>query len=207
VIPGIYAAGECACVSVHGANRLGTNSLVDLVVFGKRSGKHAAEYVKTVDYPPLPEDAAATAIATVETMLSREGKESVATIREEMQKVMMDRVGVFREEPGIKQAIAKIGELKERYCHVTIQDKGKRFNTDLLEAWELGCLLDLAQLTAEAALARTESRGAHSREDYKQRNDTNWLKHSLAWLKEGGDVELRYKPVTIIRYEPKERVY
>lgn len=207
VIPGLYAAGECACVSVHGANRLGTNSLVDLVVFGKRSGQHAAAYVKGIEFPDLPENAAEEAIAALESLRTREGKEKVATIREEMQTVMMDHVGVFREEPGIKQAIQKLAELKERYQHVGIQDKGQRFNTDLLEAWELGCLLDLAQVTAEAALARTESRGGHSREDYKQRDDENWLKHSLAWLRDDNRVELRYKPVTITRYEPKERVY
>ena len=207
VIPGLYAAGECACVSVHGANRLGTNSLLDLVVFGKRSGQHAAAYAKSVDFPDLPENAAEEAIAAMESLRTREGMEKVAAIREEMQKVMMDHVGVFREEPGIKQAVQKLAELKERYRHVGIQDKGQRFNTDLLEAWELGCLLDLAQVTAEAALARTESRGAHSREDYKQRDDQNWLKHSLAWLHDDNKVDLRYKPVTIKSYEPKERVY
>jgi succinate dehydrogenase / fumarate reductase flavoprotein subunit len=207
VIPGLYAAGECACVSVHGANRLGTNSLLDLVVFGKLAGVHAAEYAQKVDFPPLPDNPAAEIANTLQQLKAREGKESVAQIRDEMQQVMMAHVGVFREEPGIEQAVEKIQALQARYQKVGIEDKGTHFNTDLLEAWELGCLLDLAEVTAAAALNRTESRGAHSREDYKQRDDKNWLKHSLAWQKGDGEVELRYKPVTITKYEPKERVY
>ena len=206
VVPGLYAAGECACVSVHGANRLGTNSLLDLVVFGKLTGQHAAEYAKSVDFPSLPDQPAAAIAETIERLEARTGKEYAAQIREEMQQEMMRHVGVFREEPSIKQAIAKIRELKERYRHINLQDQGKLFNTDLLETWELGCLLDLAEVTAVAALNRTESRGAHSREDYKQRDDVNWLKHSLAWQHDG-DIELRYKPVTITNYQPKERVY
>ena len=206
VLPGLYAVGECACVSVHGANRLGTNSLNDLVVFGRRAGKHIAQYVKTAEFVPLPEDAHAEAVAQLERLRANEGTERVAEIRDTMQKVMMDHVGVFRTANGVRQAIDVIRELKERYCRVKIDDKGRRFNTDLLEAWELGNLLDLAEVTAVCALNRTESRGAHSREDYPQRDDENWLKHTLAYKKDG-EIEIKYKPVVITKYEPKERVY
>jgi len=207
VIPGLYAAGECACVSVHGGNRLGTNSLLDLVVFGKRAGEHMAEYVKTVPYPELPADAGKYITENLEQLRTRTGTEKVATIRDEMQKIMMEHVGVFREDAGIKLAIQKVRELRKRYQNITVQDKGKIFNTDLLEAWELGCLLELAEVTAESALARTESRGAHSREDYKTRDDQKWLVHSLAWNTKGNGVTLKYKPVTITNYKPMERTY
>ncbi len=206
VIPGLYAAGECACVSVHGANRLGTNSLLDLVVFGKRAGEHIAQYVQNVPFPELPDNATDSIKALLENLKNSSGKETVAKIREEMQDTMMDNVGVFREKVGIEKAIAKIHELQKRYQAISFQDKGTQFNTNLLEAWELGCLLDLAEITAEAALVRTESRGGHSREDYKERDDKNWLKHSIAWKNERG-VTLKYKPVTITKYQPKERVY
>ncbi len=207
VIPGLYAAGECACVSVHGANRLGTNSLVDLVVFGKRAGIHMAEYARGVDFPKLPANPAGEIAARLEEIRAGQGKEKVGTLRAEMQKTMMDYVGVFREEPGIQKAIDKVRELRQRYRAISIEDKGKRYNSDLLEAWELGALLDLALVTAESALARTESRGGHSREDYPKRDDATWLRHTMAWIEDSGEVELRYKPVTITAYQPKERVY
>ncbi|RME48404.1 MAG: succinate dehydrogenase/fumarate reductase flavoprotein subunit, partial [Caldilineae bacterium] len=153
------------------------------------------------------EEAAAAVRADLERILNSTGDESAGTLREEMQVVMMDKVSVFREEPGMAEAVQKIRQLRERYRHIKIDDKSKRFNTDLLEAWELGCLLDLALVTAESALARTESRGAHAREDYKKRDDENWLKHTLAWLDADGNITLRYKPVKITHYQPKERVY
>jgi succinate dehydrogenase / fumarate reductase flavoprotein subunit len=207
VIPGLYAAGECACVSVHGANRLGTNSLLDLVVFGRRAGKHMAEFCRQADLPPLPPNPAEPTIETVERLRNGAGDETPGRIREEMQQVMMDHVSVFREEAGLKQALAKLRELRERYQRIRIQDHGKTFNTDLMEAWELGSLLDLAYVTATCALNRTESRGAHSREDYPQRNDQEWLKHTLAYRLPDGEVEIRYKPVKITKWQPKERVY
>jgi succinate dehydrogenase / fumarate reductase flavoprotein subunit len=206
VMPGLFAAGECACVSVHGANRLGTNSLLDLVVFGKYAGLKAAEFAGGAEYKPLPGDAADPVRAQLDKLLKGNGKEKAATLTVEMRTVMMDDVGVFRNAEGMQRALGKVRELKERYQEVRVEDQGKIFNTDLLNTWELGNLLDLAEVTAAAALARTESRGGHAREDFPQRDDQNWLKHSLAWVR-GGEVELRYKPVVITKYQPKERVY
>jgi succinate dehydrogenase / fumarate reductase flavoprotein subunit len=207
ILPGFYAAGEVACVSVHGANRLGTNSLLDIIVFGKRSGIDMVRYCQESDFLPLPKEPEAFAREQLEALRGpQSGHERAADIRREMQDAMMDYVGVFREEPGIKQAIATIKELQDRYQRVVIDDKGKQYNTDLLEAWELGALLDTAEVTAVAALNRTESRGGHYREDYPKRDDKEWLKHSLAF-RQDGEVELRYKPVMITDYEPQERVY
>ncbi len=207
VVPGLYAAGENACVSVHGANRLGTNSLLDLVVFGKEAGIHAAEYAAGAQFEPLPDDAADYARAQLDAILNSKGNERVADIANEMKHEMMDKVGVFRTEEGMQEALNKIRELKERFKHIHIDDHGKVFNTDLLTAWELSNLLDVAEITTASALARKESRGAHSRDDYPKRDDQNWLKHTLAWRRENGEIELRYKPVVITKYQPKERVY
>ncbi|MGD8473978.1 MAG: succinate dehydrogenase flavoprotein subunit [Anaerolineae bacterium] len=205
-LPGFYAAGECACVSVHGANRLGTNSLVDIVVFGRRAGRDIARFIAQNDFTPLPADSESTAREEVERMLHSTGGESVADIRRELQAIMMDNVGVFRIEPQIQAALERVHQLQGRYERVSLQDKGTTFNTELLEAIELGYLLDLAELTAASALARQESRGAHSREDYPERDDENWLKHTLAYRTDTG-VELRYKPVSITRFQPKPRTY
>jgi len=212
VMPGLFAAGEVACVSVHGANRLGTNSLLDLLVFGKYSGLRAAEFSRAAAFQPLPPDATDFARAQLDALLHASGSERPAEIASEMKKVMNDHVGVFRTEAGMNQALKAIRELQERFHHLRIDDTGKVFNTELLTTWELGNLLDLAEVTTAAALARTESRGAHAREDYPKRDDKNWLKHSLAWRVPDGpggryEIELRYKPVVITKYEPKERVY
>ncbi len=206
IVKGLYAAGECACVSVHGANRLGTNSLVDLIVFGRRGGRAMAEYVQHADLAPLPKNSEAYTLSELERIRKSNGQEKPGQIRLEMQKTMMDWVGVFREGPTIKQALDKVHELQARYQHIAIDDKGSKFNTDLLEAWELGCLLDLAEVTAYSALNRTESRGAHGREDFPKRDDVNWLKHTFAWRK-NGVLSVAYKPVTITKFEPKERKY
>ncbi len=206
VVPGLYAAGENACVSVHGANRLGTNSLLDLVVFGKEAGIHAAEYATGAEFAPLPDDAADYAREQLDRIRNSKGKERVADIVNEMKHTMMDHVGVFRTEEGMQEALNKIRELKERFQHIHIDDTGSVFNTDLITAWEMSNLLDLAEITTASALARKESRGAHSRDDYPKRDDQNWLKHTLAW-KRDGEIELRYKPVVITKYQPKERVY
>lgn len=207
VLPGLYAAGECACVSVHGANRLGTNSLVDLVVFGKYAGIKAAEYANGADLPRLPADPDGGVRRQLDNLLNGSGREKAAQIGRELRKVMSDDVGVFRTEEGLQQAVEKVRELRERYKQVRVSDGGKIFNTELLNTWELGCLLDAALVTAVSALERKESRGAHAREDYPRRDDENWLKHTLAWLNEDGSVRLDYKPVVITQYAPKERVY
>jgi len=203
---GFYAAGECACVSVHGANRLGTNSLVDLVVFGRRGGRAMAEFCKQADLTPLPKEPEGWARAELERLRGSSGKERAADIRSALQQTMMDHVSVFRENAGLETALDTIKELQERYRHLHIDDRGRRFNTEVLEAFELGSLLDLAEVTTTAALARTESRGAHWREDFPKRDDVNWLKHSLAYRK-NGEIVLKYKPVTITQWQPKERVY
>ncbi|CAN5637695.1 succinate dehydrogenase flavoprotein subunit [soil metagenome] len=205
-IPGLYSAGEVACVSVHGANRLGTNSLVDLVVFGRRAGKHMLETVRNADLLPLPADPEFAARAQLADLLSRDKGERVADIRSEMQDVMMDKVGVVRSDASLREATDKIHELKERFAQVAIQDKGKQFNTDLLEAHELGCLLDCSEATVAGALARTESRGGHYRSDYEARDDVNWLAHTLAYRTSNG-IQLDKKPVVITKFQPKERKY
>jgi succinate dehydrogenase / fumarate reductase flavoprotein subunit len=206
ILPGLYAAGEVACVSVHGANRLGTNSLLDLLVFGKHSGLHAAEFARGASYPALPEDPTGLVRQMTERLLNSTGKERPAAIAKDMKAIMFDHVGVFRTEEGMTEALNAVRELKERYQHIHLDDRGKKFNMDLLGAWELGNMLDLAEVTTASALTRKESRGAHAREDYPKRDDTNWLKHTLAWSCDG-KVELHYKPVTITKYMPKERTY
>jgi succinate dehydrogenase / fumarate reductase flavoprotein subunit len=206
VMPGLYAAGEVACVSVHGANRLGTNSLLDLLVFGKHSGLHAAEFARGAGYQPLPGDATDFVRQQIDQMMNSSGKERPAAIGKVMKAIMFDHVGVFRTEAGMIDALHKIRELKERFKQIHLDDHGKKFNMDLLGAWELANMLDLAEVTTASALARQESRGAHAREDYPKRDDAAWLKHTLAWQR-NGDVELRYKPVTITKFMPKERTY
>ncbi len=205
-VPGLFAAGECACVSVHGANRLGTNSLLDLIVFGKMAGQQAAEFAKHETVLPLPKDPQAATEQRLTMLRQADGAERAADLRREMQETMFEHVGVFRTAEGMQAALAKLAELQQRYRHVRAGDTGQVFNTDVLEAWELGCLLECAEVTASAALARTESRGAHAREDFPRRDDTNWLRHSLARQTPDG-VALDYKPVVITKYQPKERTY
>jgi len=205
-VPGLYAAGECACVSVHGANRLGTNSLLDIIVFGKQSGKQAAEFVQRESFLPLPKDPEAAVREQLDRLRSGDGRERPADLRRELQEMMFEYVGVFRTANDMQKAVDKVRELKERYHHVRADDTGRIFNTDLLEAWELGCLLDAAEVTAVSALNRTESRGAHAREDFPKRDDAKWLVHTLA-TRDSDGVHLSYKPVTITKFQPKERVY
>jgi succinate dehydrogenase / fumarate reductase flavoprotein subunit len=207
VMPGLYAAGEVACVSVHGANRLGTNSLLDLIVFGKHAGLRAAEFSLGADFQPLPDDPTEFTRAQFDRIRNTQGNEKILEISSKMKTVMMDSVGMFRTGEGMQSALETVRELRERYTHIPLHDQGKIFNTEMINLWELGNLLEVAELTTVCALARTESRGAHARDDYPKRDDVNWLKHTLAWVKPNGEIELRYKPVVITKYQPKERVY
>ena len=205
-LPGMFAVGENACVSVHGANRLGTNSLLDLVVFGKHSGLKAAEYAKEADYIPLPDNPTEFVEKQLEILRNAEGNERISDIGTAMKEVMFEHVGVFRVEEGMEEAVEKIRELKARFKNIQLDDKGEKFNMDLLNAWELSNLLDIAEVTAVSALKRKESRGAHARDDYPERNDKKWMKHTLAWLDDDG-IKLDYKDVIFTKFEPKKRVY
>ncbi|HJA05158.1 MAG TPA: succinate dehydrogenase flavoprotein subunit [Candidatus Microbacterium stercoravium] len=221
IVPGLYAAGECACVSVHGSNRLGTNSLLDINVFGKRSGRNAVAYAKSADFVPLPEDPAKEVREMVERLRTSQGTERVADIRRTLQEEMDKNAQVFRTEETLTNVMGTIHGLRERYMNVSVDDRGKRFNTDLLEAIELGFLLDLAEIVAYAARNRKESRGGHMREDYPDRDDANYMKHTMAYLT--GDphsadpddhIALEWKPVVFtkneageLRYPPMERKY
>jgi len=207
VVPGLYAAGEVACASLHGANRLGTNSLGDLIVFGRRAGRNAAAYAQGADYGSLPADVQERARAMIDAAMNGSGKEKVSRIRAELQETMMDNASVFRTAETLGEQTKVLRSLRARYQEIGVQDKGKLYNTELMEALELGFLLDNAEQLVYAALNRTESRGAHSREDYLERDDAGWLKHTLVYLEENGDVRIDYKPVTLGRYEPKPRVY
>ena len=205
-LPGFYAAGEVACVSVHGANRLGTNSLVDILVFGRRGGRHAAKFIKENDWAPLPAKADEPARALISELKNSGGKERPADIRDALQDEMMDKASVFRDAKGLTAMREKLRELRARYRQAKIEDQSACYNTELLEVIELGGLLDLAEVLVESALARQESRGAHFREDFPKRDDPNWLKHTLAYKGEK-KVDFKYKPVTITKFEPKERKY
>jgi len=214
VVPGLYAAGECACVSVHGSNRLGTNSLLDINVFGKRSGNNAAEWVQTAEFLPLPEDPAAGVRDMLDQLRASTGTERVAALRKELQEEMDKNAQVFRTDESLARVTETIHTLRNRFMQVSVQDKGKRFNTDLLEAVELGFLLDLAEVVVYSARNRKESRGGHMRDDYPKRDDENYMQHTMAYLT--GDphssladdhITLDWKPVVITRYQPMERKY
>ncbi|WP_448389156.1 succinate dehydrogenase flavoprotein subunit [Microbacterium aurum] len=221
VVPGLYAAGECACVSVHGANRLGTNSLLDINVFGKRSGRNAVEYVKTAEFVPLPDDPAKGVREMIEGLRNNPGSERIAVLRKTLQEEMDANAQVFRTEETLTNVMGTIHDLRQRYKNIHVDDKGKRYNTDLLEAVELGFLLDLAEIVAYAARNRKESRGGHMREDYPDRDDAQYMQHTMAYLT--GDphspdpedhIRLDWKPVVFtkneageLKYPPMERKY
>jgi succinate dehydrogenase / fumarate reductase flavoprotein subunit len=206
-ITGLHAAGECACVSVHGANRLGGNSLLETITFGRRAGKASAEYVKGVKAVTLPETACQRDMDYVKELFNRPDKgENRARIRQELGETMRAKVGIFRTPDVLKEAWDKIRELKERYTHVNVRHTGEVYNTELLGALELGFSLDLAEAMTVGALTREESRGAHTRRDFPDRDDEKWLKHTMAhWTPEGP--RLDYAPVSITRWQPERRVY
>jgi len=206
VYDGLYAAGECACVSVHGANRLGTNSLVDLVVFGRRAGKHIAAYVKAAGLGPVSKDADGPSRTLVARL--RDGKKGARAvdIRDEMETVMMENVGIFRNDKDLGIAVAKMADLRAKWTEVRATDDAASYNGNILNILELGNLVDLAYLTAVTARERTESRGAHARDDFPARDDEHWLKHSLAWL-DGAETRLGSRPVDITTWKPKPRAY
>ena len=207
-VPGFFAAGECACVSVHGANRLGTNSLLDILVFGRRAGIAMADEVRRAP-DPEPDTGAEAALANaIEELLARADGERPAIIRGELQETMFAKCSVYRSAPLLAQAWDEVDALRDRAKRLVVEDKGRRYNTDLGEALELGYLLDCAEATVASAIARTESRGAHAREDYPDRDDVNWLKHTFAFRwSDGAPPRLAYRPATITRFEPKPRVY
>jgi succinate dehydrogenase / fumarate reductase flavoprotein subunit len=206
IVPGLFAAGEVACVSVHGANRLGTNSLLDINVFGRRGGLSAAHYANTAEWVDLPDNPGADVEALLQHLREGGGTESVAAIRSALQETMDANASVYRTEATLKQAEVDIAALKERYLRVGVADRGRRYNTELLEAVELGFLLDLAEVLVVSAKARNESRGGHFREDYPHRDDVNFMRHTMAY-REDGEIRLDYKPVMQTRYQPMERKY
>jgi succinate dehydrogenase / fumarate reductase flavoprotein subunit len=206
IVPGLYAAGECACVSVHGANRLGCNSLLDTVVFGRRAGMSMGASLTDLPATEIPAERVKEVRARVDELLSREGGEPAAPVREELQSLMMEKCSVFRNEEDLKSLVEALAPLRERAARISIMDRSRKFNTELLEAIELGHLVTLGEVIARSALERRESRGAHSREDFPTRDDENWLKHTFAFRRDGG-TEFRFRPVSITRFQPEERKY
>jgi succinate dehydrogenase / fumarate reductase flavoprotein subunit len=205
--PGLYAAGECACVSVHGANRLGCNALLDTLVFGRRAGIEIKEYLKTADIIRLPDQAEREVSERIRALMEGSGTESIADIRTQMQAKMMEHVSVFRHAAGLRDALETLKHLKQRYLAVALQDRGSCFNRELLDAIELGHMLEIAEVITLAALYRRESRGAHSREDFPRRDDQVFLAHTLSRRDAAEGPQLFTKPVRITRFQPKERKY
>ncbi len=201
-IPGLYAAGECACVSVHGANRLGGNSLLETIVFGRRAGVRAAEFVGTVSPRTPSETSLRNEQERITRLMNHTGRERAWQLRDELGQVMAQNLGIFRTQKSMREAAEKIRELKARAMHLSLQDKGKVFNSELIQSLELFSLLDLAETIVAGALARQESRGAHYRSDFPQRDDVNWLKHTLAYRTPDGP-RLEYAPVAVTRFPPK----
>ena len=207
VVPGFYAAGECACVSVHGANRLGTNSLLDIVVFGRRGGLHMADHATRNKLVDLPEDVHSAAEEWLNTLMDGDGSEPTANIRSTLQDEMMDKASVVRTEDSLASMLNTLSDLQSRYAKTRVKDRSKVFNTELVEHIELGFLLDMAEALVVSAQARTESRGGHYREDHPLREDEHWLTHSFVTKSSDGDAKLAYKDVTLGRYTPVERKY
>jgi succinate dehydrogenase/fumarate reductase flavoprotein subunit len=200
-LAGFYAAGECACVSVHGANRLGGNSLLETIVFGRRAGIRASEYVHTVKSVGISSEPLQREQKKIEPWLKRKNGERIGPLREELGAAMTDHLGIFRDRGRMQKALQRIREVRQRYENVYLEDRGKVFNTELTNALELGSLMDLAETIVVGAIAREESRGSHYRTDFPSRNDAAWLKHTLAYRTESGP-RLEYAPVTITRFPP-----
>ncbi len=208
IVKGFYAAGECACVSVHGANRLGTNSLLDIIVFGRRGGKKIAEFLKTAERSAFTGDPSEKTKEKINKIFNQPGSERTSVIRRELQENMMEKCGIFRNGKDLAEMKELIKQLKERYRNISLQDKGTVFNTDLMETIELANMLDISETICDAALNRTESRGAHTREDFEKRDDVNWMKHTMIWKGEDtAGTKIDYKPVAKTRFEPMERKY
>lgn len=205
-VEGLFSAGECACVSVHGANRLGCNSLLDTVVFGRRAGKAIKKGIERIEYEKITDEELEKSKMLIDSIIKGNGKEKIANIRTEIQEKMMENCSVFREEKNLRGLIESIRTLKERTKDIGIKDKTGKFNTELIDAIELNHMLTISEVIASSALERKESRGAHYREDYPERDDTNWLKHTFAFKTEKG-MEFRYRPVKVTRFKPEERRY
>ena len=206
-VPGFYAAGECACVSVHGANRLGTNSLLDIVVFGRRGGLAMAEYANANKLPNIPDEPVKHVEEWIAGLFEGGGPEFAADVRTRLQAVMMDKASVVRTDESLGEALAEVQELRRRYDQCRVRDRSKVYNTEVTEHIELGYLIDMAEALVVAARARTESRGGHYREDHQLREDEHWLKHSFITKTADGETKLDYKDVTMGRYVPVERKY
>ncbi len=207
LVEGLYAAGECSCVSVHGANRLGANSLLEALFFGRHVGQSIAKDLDRLTLEEAKPEEAKTMLEEMEFLLTNNGTEHTASLRQELQDTMFENCGVFRTEESLKKQKKILKELKERFKNIRIDDKSKTFNTDLQEAIELGHMLDYSSFIVEGAIARKESRGAHYREDYPQRDDEHFLKHTFAYMDERGDIRLEYGDVVITQFEPQERKY
>ncbi len=206
-LEGVYAAGETGCVSVHGANRLGGNSLLDILVFGRRAGRHAMEYARRIKLGALSDSAMVEAETCIKELMEGKGKESVADIRRDLGRTMSDQAGIYRDAKGLEQAMATIEELNHRFSNLAVGDRCTVFNTEMFAALELRNMLMLAEVTTLGALKREESRGAHFREDFPKRDDAQWLKHSVVKLGADGHAELSFDPVTITEFEPQARTY
>ena len=205
-MPGLFAAGECACVSLHGANRLGGNALLECIVMGRRAGEAAAEHAAKAGHGGGAEEQVRREQDRIEKVLRGEGTENVEGLKNELRKTMWDHVGIFRNQAEMKEALAMVRLLRERAVDLSVGDPGKTFNYALVEAMELSSLIELAETITMGALNRTESRGAHARTDYPSRDDTNWLKHTRVTMRKGS-LELSYRPVTVTKWPPKERTY
>ncbi|HIO71143.1 MAG TPA: succinate dehydrogenase flavoprotein subunit [Campylobacterales bacterium] len=207
LVEGFYAAGECACVSVHGANRLGANSVLEALFFGRHVGKEMVKDIDNLDFGEVSEADAYNMVQEINYILRNNGIESVSKIRDELQESMTENAGVFRTEETLKKQLEILDSLRKRFKHIRIEDKSRLFNTELQEAIELGHMLDYAKFIVEGALFRKESRGSHYREDYPKRDDENFLKHTLAYMDKDGNISIETMDVTLGKFEVKERVY